>query len=107
MPTVLLWQALCEFTAFCARRGHRPGRARPDNPTAFHFVRVIRKSFRLVIPTAACSELAMDIHLTDQVSIWDAMLLAACVDAGVTQLFTEDAQSRPTIRGVRIVNPFA
>lgn len=35
------------------------------------------------------------------------MLLAACVDAGVTQLFSEDLQSSPTIRGVRIINPFA
>jgi len=29
------------------------------------------------------------------------------VDAGVTRLYSEDVQSRPTIRGVTIVNPFA
>ncbi len=107
-PTVLLWQVLCEFTAFVAKARRRGAAAsRPDDPAAFEYVRAIRDRFRLVAPGPACSDLAIDIHLTEQVSIWDAMLLAACVDAGVTQLFTEDTQSRPTIRGVRIVNPFA
>ena len=105
--TVLPWQVLCEFTAFIAKaRLRNPATAAQVESSAFEYVRAIRDRFRLVLPSPAASDLAIDIHLRDQVSIWDAMLLAACVEAGVTQLFTEDMQSRPTIRGVRIVNPF-
>jgi predicted nucleic acid-binding protein len=106
-PTLLLWQVLCEFTAFAAKARQRAAPARPSDAGAFEYVRAIRDRFRLVLPGPAVSDLAIDIHLNDQVSIWDSMLLAACVEAGVTQLFTEDTQSRPTIRGVRVVNPFA
>lgn len=44
--------------------------------------------------------------MRDQVSPWDALLIAACADAGVTQLFTEDMQGRPVIEGVTLVDPF-
>ena len=105
--TVLLWQVLCEFTAFGAKARQRAPRAPGDADNAFEYVRAIRDQFRLVVPSPSVSELAIDIHLRDQVSIWDAMLIAACVEAGVTQLYTEDVQSRPEIRGVKVTNPFA
>lgn len=96
---------LCEFTAFIARARQRGSTA--SDTDAFDYVRAIRERFSLVVPGTRVSELAIDIHLRERVSIWDAMLLAACVDAGVTQLYSEDLQSSPTIRGVRIINPFA
>jgi predicted nucleic acid-binding protein len=102
-PTVLPWQVLCEFTAFVAKARQRSG----AGPEAFEYVSAIRERFRLVVPTAAVADLAIQIHLQDEVSIWDSLLLAACVEAGVTSLYTEDAQSRPEIRGVRLINPFA
>jgi predicted nucleic acid-binding protein len=105
-PAVLPWQVLCEFTAFIAKARLRDTAGAQGESNAFEYVRAIRDRCRLVLRSPAASDLAIDIHLRDQVSIWDAMLLAACVEAGVTQLFTEDMQSRPTIRGVRIVNPF-
>lgn len=103
VPTVLPWQVLCEFTAFVAKARQRTG----AGPEAFEYVRAIRERFRVVVPSPDVSALAIDIHLADQVSMWDALLIAACVETGVTRLFTEDAQSRPVVRGVEIVNPFA
>lgn len=102
-PPVLLWQVLCEFTAFLAKARQRVG----AGPEAFEYIRAIRDRFTLLVPRPEAASLAIDIHLTEQVSIWDALLLAACSDAGVTRLYTEDVQSRPIIRGVEIVNPFA
>jgi predicted nucleic acid-binding protein len=102
-PTVIPWQALCEFTAFIAKARRRSA----AGPEAFEYVRVLRQRFPVTMPSLAASDLAIDIHLNDQVSIWDSLLLAACVESGVTRLFTEDQQSRPVIRGVHIVNPFA
>ncbi|MEX2217486.1 MAG: PIN domain-containing protein [Phycisphaerales bacterium] len=101
--TVILWQVLCEFTAFVAKARQRAA----AGPEAFDYVHALRQRFTLVSPGPAVADLALSIHLRDQVSIWDSFLLAACVAAGVDRLYSEDVQSRPEIRGVRIVNPFA
>lgn len=42
-----------------------------------------------------------------QLSIWDAMILEAARLAGCSEVWTEDLASGSTIRGVRVVNPFA
>jgi len=39
-------------------------------------------------------------------SHWDSLLIAACIDAEVETLFTEDMQAGATYDDVRIVNPF-
>lgn len=106
--TVLLWQVLCEFTAFIAKIEQRGGSPRrPERKEAFAIVRELQTRFPLVTPGPEAADTAIRIHLEEQVSIWDSFLLAACLDAGVTRLYTEDVQSRPQIRGIEIVNPFA
>jgi predicted nucleic acid-binding protein len=42
-----------------------------------------------------------------QLRIYDAMILEAAVRAGCDEIWTEDLQTGATLRGVRIVNPFA
>jgi predicted nucleic acid-binding protein len=39
-------------------------------------------------------------------SHWDAMLLVACREAGVTTLYSEDLDAGTTYDGLSIVNPF-
>ena len=82
---VLLWQVRCEFTAFIAKARAKRGLAKAGDASGFEYVRAIRDRFRLVLPGPAVADLAVDIHLKDQVSIWDSLLLAACVDAGVAR----------------------
>lgn len=53
----------------------------------------------------AVLDVALDLHRNHEVSYWDAMLLAACEDAGVKRLLTEDLQDGATFLGVRVVNP--
>ncbi len=100
--TVLLWQVACEFGAVMARI--RQKRKLPE--TIFDEVKALRGQFTLIRPSPDILDHAFDIHARDQVSYWDSLLLAACVEAGVTRLYTQDRQSAPTIRGVEIVNPF-
>ena len=47
-----------------------------------------------------------DFHLARGVSFWDSMLYAACLDTGVTRLYSEDVPGS-AIPGLEIVNPFA
>jgi predicted nucleic acid-binding protein len=46
------------------------------------------------MPTLETLSNAMQIHRSHQVAFWDAMLIAACAQAGVHTLYSEDAQSR-------------
>jgi predicted nucleic acid-binding protein len=50
---------------------------------------------------------AIAIHAQQQISYWDAMIIASAARAGCTRLLSEDLQRDRTIAGVRIVDPFA
>jgi predicted nucleic acid-binding protein len=63
--------------------------------------------FPLQLPTAACFALSFALRSRYSLSHWDSMLLAACKEAEVDVLFTEDLSAGADYDGVRIVNPFA
>lgn len=101
--TVLLWQVVCEFGAAITRRriAAEPPRGTPAVVSAWLDI------FPLAVPSRAIVEIAWRLMSTHQLSYWDSMLLAACIDAGVSHLYTEDLQGRPNIEGVQLINPFA
>ena len=39
-------------------------------------------------------------------SFWDAMIIAACLEGGVTHLYSEDFDAYPNIDGLSLINPF-
>jgi predicted nucleic acid-binding protein len=99
---VLLWQVACEVGSVIARLVDRK-RLGADG---FELVDAVWSRFPIQLPSPEMLRNGMRIHRQHQVSYWDAMLLGACVDAGVTRLYTEDLQSAPNIEGVEIINPF-
>lgn len=50
---------------------------------------------------------AIDLHRLHQLSFWDALILHAAQASGCKALLTEDTAHGTSIRGIRIVNPFA
>ncbi|MGH7138092.1 MAG: PIN domain-containing protein [Pirellulales bacterium] len=66
-----------------------------------------RAMFDLRIPSEAMFQISFDLRSRFSLSHWDSMLLAACKDAGVTTLFSEDMNSGTDYDGLTIVNPFA
>ena len=40
-------------------------------------------------------------------SSWDALLVASCLEAGVTRLYTEDFDDSLKAEGLEVINPFA
>jgi predicted nucleic acid-binding protein len=61
----------------------------------------------VVEPDVALLQEAIEISILAQISFWDAMIVAAAVRANCSALYSEDLNSGQSIRGVRIVNPFA
>ena len=66
----------------------------------------ILTSFPLVVPTREV--LLHSQRLTSRYSLshWDSMLIAACSDAGIDTLYSEDMQHEHVYDGVRVINPF-
>jgi predicted nucleic acid-binding protein len=62
--------------------------------------------FPLVLPGAHVFERYFELHARFSLSHWDAMLLAACQEAGVTTLYSEDMDVGTDYNGLDIVNPF-
>ena len=63
--------------------------------------------FEVRIPSEAIFQVSFDLRSRFSLSHWDSMLLAACKEAGVTTLFSEDMDSGTDYDGLTIVNPFA
>lgn len=62
--------------------------------------------FELVIAAGSrVLDRAKHLHLNRNVAFWDAMIIAACLDAGVRRLYSEDLPG-DDIEGLSIRNPF-
>ena len=49
---------------------------------------------------------AIDCSILNELSFWDALILAAASAAGCSTLYSEDLNAGQTILGVRVQNPF-
>lgn len=51
-------------------------------------------------------EAAQELLGAYSLSVWDAMIVAACLEGGVTCLYPEDFDSYSNIKGLSLINPF-
>jgi predicted nucleic acid-binding protein len=73
--------------------------------TEMAFNRVVAM-FPLQTPTLAVFSTANQMYSRFRLSHWDSMLLAACREANVTTLYSEDIDAGTNYNGLSIVNPF-
>ncbi|MGH9853234.1 MAG: PIN domain-containing protein [Blastocatellia bacterium] len=99
---VLLWQVANEYLA--ASRKLAPFGY--NHAQAFQDISHWRKVWTTILPTWAVMEKAEDLRQRFNLSFWDAMIVAACVDGGVTRLYSEDFDAYKQIDGLQLVNPF-
>jgi predicted nucleic acid-binding protein len=99
---VLLWQVACEFIA-ASRKLSGQGFTASD---AWSRLAEFQALFPSVLPSVGLFERASQLHLSSNVSFWDAMILAACVEAGVETLYSEDV-SGTAPSNLKVINPFA
>ena len=102
-PFVLLWQVAGEFIA-CLTRWEQSGRIHTDDTLRYlnHFV----LHLGVAMPTVSVLREAVIIRQQYSVSHWDSMLLAACAEAGVTTLYSEDLGDGQIYGPVTVANPF-
>ena len=101
---ILPWQVAVEFLAKL-RKWEAAGQLTGDDVRA-RFDEFLA-TWVVAIPTVRIFQLAMGFHDRYSLSHWDSLLIAACREAGVTLLYSEDMQHGADYDGVTIVNPFA
>jgi predicted nucleic acid-binding protein len=101
--TILPWQVAGKLLNWFDRWVKSDRISRADVELHFQDLQVL---FPIVVPTPRCLDHYFPLRVKYTLSHWDAMLLAACHEAGVTILYSEDMQSGANYNGVRIINPF-
>jgi predicted nucleic acid-binding protein len=99
---VLLWQVACEFLS-ASRKLSKRGFTATD---AWNRLAEFQDLLPLVLPTDGNLVRAKALHLARGASLWDALILAACVEAGVETFYSEDLPGFDDFEGLKIVNPF-
>lgn len=100
---VLLWQVACEYIA----ASRKLGQFGYDLTQALADVSDMRAAWLTVLPTWEVADRAERLLQKYSLSFWDALLVAACLEAGVTRLYTEDFDDSLRAEGLEVVNPFA
>lgn len=100
---VMLWQVGGELAS--QLRSWRDAKRISDR--AFkRYVQLFRRLFPLVMPTPAVLDRALLLADRHSLSHWDSMIVAACIEAGIDRLYTEDMGSPRQIDGLQLLNPF-
>jgi predicted nucleic acid-binding protein len=100
---VLLWQVACEYIA-ASRKFESLGYSREK---AWQDVDKLRSLWATQSLAWEVLGRAEDLLRRYSLSFWDALLVAACLEAGVTRLYTEDFDDSVRAEGLEVVNPFA
>ena len=100
---VLLWQVAREFVA-ASRKLRSQGFTMID---AWDRLADFRSLFPLIVPVAGAFERARILNSEDGWSFWDAMIVASCLECGVTRLYSEDLPGRAVRWPLESVNPFS
>ena len=100
---VLLWQVACEYIA-ASRKLTAFGL---NQQQAFADLQRLRGVWQPILPTWAALDKAENLIASGNVSFWDALILAACIENGVKRLYSEDMDSSlAAFTGVAVINPF-
>ena len=98
----LLWQVACEYLAASRKLepfGYKPSQAWQD-------IYDLRRVWTMIFPSWRVLEQAELLLNSYSLSFWDAMIVAFCLEGGVTRLYSEDFSAYPLINGLEIANPF-
>lgn len=99
---ILLWQVACEFIAATRKLANQGF----TEAHAWDRLKEYMDLFPLVLPTQDTLRRASHLHLVNKLAYWDAMIVAACLETGITRLYSQDIPGS-SVAQIEIVNPFA
>lgn len=101
-PLVIPWQVGVDFLA-CLRRWENAGRIiRTDTED---YLEQFLEPVPIVFPATSLLRHSLELSTRYSLSHWDSLLIAACIEAGIDKLYSEDMDKGMTYESVIIVNP--
>jgi predicted nucleic acid-binding protein len=97
----LLWQVACEYL-WASRKLEPLGYSYVH---AVEDIRDLRRVWTNILPDWKTLDRAESLKAGYSLSFWGALIIAACLEAGVQRLFSEDFGSQ-SIDALEITNPF-
>lgn len=101
-PGALLWQVACEYVAG-ARKLRAMGVSEQE---IWSNLRVLERHWSIVLPDTQILARAESLMQLRSLSFWDALLIGAAIEAGISTLYSEDFSGVGPLHGLCIVNPF-
>ena len=101
--TLLPWQVAVELLSNLRKRESAKRISAGDVEAYF---RDFLDLFPMAIPTKQIFSRSFALRSRFSLSHWDSMLLAACSEASVTKLYSEDLDTGTDYDGLTVVNPF-
>ncbi|MBI3741637.1 MAG: PIN domain-containing protein [Chloroflexi bacterium] len=98
----LIWQVASEYLS-ASRKLEPLGYSRAK---AWQDIRGLRDVWTTILPSWRVIDRAEPLLNEHSLSFWDALIIAACIEAGVEHLYSEDFDAYPKINGLEIINPF-
>jgi predicted nucleic acid-binding protein len=99
---VISTQVVQEFLNVATRKFVRP----MDRNQSRAYLDTVLSPLCEAFPTMTLYREALDLHANTGYSFYDAIIIAAALEAGCRTLYSEDLQDGQTIRELKIVNPF-
>ncbi len=99
---VLLWQVACEYLSASSKLAPY-GYSRSQ---AWEGIRDLTQVWTTAVPTWDVLDTAKSLLERYSLSFWDATIIAACLDAGILRLYSEDFDAYHQVERLEIVNPF-
>lgn len=99
---VLLWQVACEYLA-ASRKLEPLGYSQAQ---AWQNIRDLSQVWTTILPDWSVMARTERLLNSYSLSFWDAAIIAACLEGGVTRLYSEDFDAYPKVDGLEILNPF-
>jgi predicted nucleic acid-binding protein len=102
--TLLPWQVACEFLGLLRRRMRQ---RQMTSAGVEDTLQDLLQSFPVIWPKASVFDRSITLFARYSLSHWDSLLHAACLEAGVTTLYSEDLGHNVVYDGLTVINPFA
>lgn len=74
---------------------------------AFADLILLQQAWKPILPTWQIFTRAENLIDNYQVSYWDALIIAACLENNIPKLYTEDIADNFRKEGLEIINPFS
>ena len=99
----LLWQVACEYIA-ASRKLEPFGYSRER---AWRDINKLLMLWHPQLPTWDTLHRAEELMRRYSLSSWDALIVAACLEGGITRIYSEDFDASARAEGLEVINPFA